>query len=96
MKKTELVKSCLKIIKKEKTVQFYEEYNYQYVIWRDGVAISFNFMQDFVHIYVKTADYELRKEVHNYSTISESKIIDMIEKMTKIVKELQNDSSRIR
>lgn len=88
MKRTALVNNCLKIIKKEKTVQFYEEYNYQYVIWRDGIAIGFNFTQDFVHVYVKTTDYELRKELYNYSTISESKIVDIIDKMTETVKKI--------
>lgn len=96
MKKTELVNNCLGIIKKEDKVQFYEEYNYQYVIWKNGVNVGIDFNRNFVTIRIFTADYRIERNIWNLDTFSEDEIINMIDKMTETVKTLQNDSSRIR
>ena len=96
MKKTALVNNCLKIIKKEDIVQFYEEYNYQYVIWKNGVNVGIDFNRNFVTIRIFTADYRIERNIWNLDTFSEDEIINMIDKMTETVKTLQNDSSRIR
>lgn len=92
MRNTELVKNCFKIIRKEKDVQDTKTYNYQYTIWKNNVNVGFDFNQEFIHIYVQTADYKLQRDLYNWATFSEDEINDMIDKMTETIKTLQNDS----